>query len=254
MSLELGRTWVAVQVSIVGFCAWLSVYLGRATSDVAQVDLILVAALILVLAVVGFVLKLVRRWSTRMLWEWIFLGAALLGTWVLPRVAWPGPEGAWIAAILLFAPLVWRVPWIQRGCFLLGAAGAGVFFATYVPSGPLWVLWLGLAIYDVLAPRTFDSLQVFLGTLRTSRRPLVWLSLSEDLQTRVLASHLVLPAALIAQGVRQSRAHGLFLLGALLIGSWYAMMRPREKRAILIVPWAAVWMVGVEVLLRLVSK
>lgn len=242
---------LAVQIASVGLLTWLAAYRAPMASVATRPDLFLVIACLLVLVCVGFFLKIFRKWSTRMLWEWIFVGATLLGGWVWPRLVVPGFMGAFLAGVCLFLPFFWSSSTVlRRFVFLIGAAGAGVLFASSLSAGPLWILWIGLAFHDVVATQSMDKLQAFLSGASVCRSVSTSFDGGGELKIRVWASHLVLPAALVAQATWRRPLEGVFLCFALLIGAWYAIMRSDRSPYVKIVPWAAVWMMGAALLMR----
>lgn len=248
------RMIVLAEVVGVGCLSLFAAYLRRMHPGGSLVDTLVPATLLLALACAGFVMKLFRQWSTRLLWEWIFVSAALLGGWILPRAILPGVWGSLVAACVLFAPLASRSFLLRAAVCVVGASGAALLLAGYIPSLPLWVLWVGFGVYDVVAVRMVEGMHVALRLLGERRQVITNVPGIEAAHARIFLSHLVLPGALIVQAGLRDPRQGLILLGALLIGSWYAMMRPNEARPALIVPWAAIWMAGAEVLLLGVTR
>lgn len=250
MPEDVPRMIVCAEVVSVGCLSLIAAYVMRGRLGVHDTDTLLLATLLLALACAGFIMKLIRRWSTRLLWEWIFVGATLLGGWILPRTLIPGLGGSIAAVFVLFAPLVSQAFWLYVVVCIVGASGAAVLFASYIPGLSLWVLWVGMAVYDCVATRMLESTRAALLALGERRRVITSVPTLEAAHVRVLLSHVVLPGALIAQAGSRSLREGLILVGALLVGTWYAMIRPKEDRPALMVPWAAIWMVGAEMLMR----
>lgn len=254
MSEDTPRWLVLAEVAGVGCLSLAAASVMRGRPEASDTYTLFLATLLLVLACAGFIMKMVRRWSTRLLWEWIFVGATLVGGWILPRTLIPGSVGVVLSALVLFAPLMSQTFWVYAVVCVVGASGAAVLFAPYVPSLSLWTLWVGMAVYDRVAARMLESMRATLHALGERRRVIMEVPALEAAQVRVLLSHVVLPSALIVQAGLRDLREGAILAGALLLGAGYAMMRPKEARPALIVPWAAVWMVGAEALLLLVKR
>lgn len=254
MSSQNPRVIVIAEVAAVGCLSLLAAYTRRMHPGAPLMDTLVPAILLLALACAGFVMKLFRQWSTRFLWEWIFVSAVLLGGWILPRALLPDGWGSFVAACVLLAPLTSRSFLLRVAICVIGASGAALLLAGYIPAAPLWVLWLGFAAYDLFAVRMVEGMHIALRLLGERRQVVTSVPGMEEAHTRVFLSHMVLPGALIVQAGLRDPRQGLILLGALLIGSWYAMMRPNEARPALIVPWAAVWMLGAAVLLFGVTR
>ncbi len=254
MSRFFLRTTVSLHLLGICFIAWLGAYTLRANTYVHQSDLLFVVALLLIVMCAGFFMKFKRKWSTRMLWEWIFVSTVLFGGWIFPRLVFPGLRGTFLAAFVLFVPFAWRNFRIQLAAYMIGCAGAGIFLAAYVPLGALWTLWIGLVMYDVLAKQMFAQLQGFLALLSNQRGIFAWMPAHVEAKSLVLATHVVLPVALVVQATWQSPIRGALLGVALFIGAWYAMVRTAEDKTALIVPWAAVWMGGAYLLILLVER
>ncbi|GEM_PF-6085801 len=251
---EIPRLLVLAEVVSVGCLSLVTAYVRHTQTFFHPTDTLFLATLLLALVCVGFVMNLLRRWSTRLLWEWIFVSATLLGGWILPRTLISGGGGSVVAVLVLLAPLVSQLWWVRMGVAMIGAAGGAVLFASYIPTTPLWVLWAGLACYDYVAVRMLENTEAVLRALEARRSVLTRLPTIDAAHARILLSHIVLPCALIFQAGLRAPREGLILLGALLIGAWYAMMRPKESRPVMIVPWGAIWMVGASVLLANVRR
>lgn len=219
-----------------------------------DINILIVAALLLCAAITGFFLKLIQRWSMRVFWEWIMLVGALLGGWILPQFLFPGLIGSLIGIILLCSPFLFRSREVRSVIFVLSVAGFALFFGSSLPAMPLWILWLGIALHDAFAHKAFNALRVWLGELATRRQVIACFPADGKIPITILTTHVVLPAALIAQVAQSGPGHAFILLIALLIGSWYAIMRSREGHPALIVPWAAMWMAGAEILIRVAVR
>lgn len=254
MSRFLLRTIASVQVLGICFIAWVGVCRSYTNVFVRQFDLLLIVTLLLVVMCVGFFMKFRHEWSTRMLWEWVFISMVWFGGWIFPRLLFPGSWGTALAALVLLAPFVWRDLWVQTAAYMIGCAGAGIFLAAYMPMGALWILWIGLVVYDVFAKRLFTQLQAFLALVRNRRGVFAWMPVLSEAKSLVLTTHVVLPLALIVQVTGRSPVQGAFLGVALFIGAWYAMVRTAEDKTAFMVPWSAVWMSGVYLLILLVER
>ena len=144
MPEDVPRMIVCAEVASIGCLSLIATYVMRGRSETQMADTLLLATLLLILACVGFIMKLIRRWSTRLLWEWIFAGATLLGGWILPRILIPGLGGSVVTMFVLFAPLVSQSFWLYVVVGIIGASGAAMLLAAYIPGLSLWVLWTGV--------------------------------------------------------------------------------------------------------------
>jgi hypothetical protein len=247
------RSLVALEVVFIALLAGLAAYRVPIVEVAHRADIALIVALLLLVAGSGLVMKLRYGWSTRVLWEWMFVGMVLLGGWVYPRVLIGGAIGLGLAALCLYLPFFWSSQReVRIVCLWVGAAGAAVFLASSLTRGPLLVLWGGFALYDAVAIRSNEALRLFLADLSLRRGVSTRLMSMTGIETMMWVSHLVLPAALVAQATWRQPSQGVLLILALLIGAWYAIMRTPPDRPLRIMPWAAVWMLGAELLIWMV--
>lgn len=250
MQIWMARTLVALEVVGISLLAWVGAYRVPLERISLGADTQLVVALLLVLVCSGLFMKIRQAWSTRMLWEWMFVGMSLLGAWMYPRWVVPGGGGMVIGALCVFLPFLWSTNReIRLMAFWVGAAGAALLLASSLQSSSLWVLFVGFCVYDGLATRSFASLGVFLRALSVRRGVASELVSMTGLRTEIWPSYVILPAALVAQGVWRAPVQGWVLLLALLIGAWYAIMRAEDAVPLRILPWAMVWMFAAQGLL-----
>jgi len=247
------RSCIAFHVASVGLLALAFAHVQPLKLFLESGRLTTMAILFLGFVCGGFISRLLHGWSTRFLWEWMFMSALFLGGWLLPKGMAPNVWGTLLGAIVVSSPSLFTHTAIRLIAFLISAAGAGVFLAAYVPVLPLWILWGGLTVHDEWGRGNFQKLVEMLSTLGKKRRLLTSMPTGEE-KVVILASHVVLPAALIAQATWRSLPHGGVLLAALLIGAWYAMMRPVSERTATILPWAMIWMAGAEILLQVAER
>lgn len=254
MQMWISRTVVALEVFVIGLLGCVAAYRVEKMGISARADTQLVVALLLVIVCSGLFMKLRQAWSTRILWEWMFVGMALLGGWVYPRLLVPGVAGMVLGILCVFLPFFFlKVREIRLLAFWVGAAGAALLLASSLNEGSLWVLFVGFSFYDIVAVRSGESLEQFLRALSLRRGVSTELVSMTGLPTRIWPSHAILPAALIAQATWQQPVKGVFLLLALLIGSWYAIMRAEERARLRILPWAMVWMLVASLLMHVFS-
>lgn len=248
------RTIVAFEVVVISALAYAGAYRASLRDVSLGADTQLVVALLLLLVCSGLVMKIWRAWSTRMLWEWMFVGMGLLGAWLYPRWVFPGAVGMVLGAACVFLPFVWPTRHeIRLMAFWVGAAGAALLLASSLQMSSLWVLFIGFCLYDEFAVRSRISLESFLRALSIRRGVSAELVSMTGLKTQIWPSYVILPAALIAQAVWRSPVQGMILLLALLIGAWYAIMRAEGSVPLQILPWAMVWMLVAQGLLLWVS-
>lgn len=247
------RSLMAFELLLVAGLAWLAAYRVPQAAVVRGADTMLVTALLLLFACVGLTLKLRRGWSTRILWEWMFVGTVFFGGWIYPRLLLPGFWGAVLGFGCTCLLFFWcNRPEIRIMGFWIGTAGAGVLFASSLGEIPLGLLWLGLALHDQFAAQSMGVLESFLTDLSSRRGiPTEFVSMT-GLKARIWASHMVIPSALVTRVTWKGPVEGAFLCLALLIGAWYAIMRTNEGKPVWIVPWAAIWMVGAILLMRFI--
>lgn len=250
MQIWMARTLVALEVVGISLLAWVGAYRVPLERVSLGADTQLVVALLLVLVCSGLFMKIRQAWSTRMLWEWMFVGMSLLGAWMYPRWVIPGGAGMVIGALCVFLPFLWSTNReIRLLVFWVGAAGAALLLASSLQASSLWVLFAGFCLYDGFATRSMISLETFLCALSVRRGVSTGLVSMTGLQTQIWPSYVILPAALVAQAVWQAPIWGGVLLLALLIGAWYAIMRAEDNAPLRILPWAMVWMLAAQGLL-----
>lgn len=254
MHIWMERTLVVFEVVAISALAGVGAYNASPGVISSGVEMQLVVALLLVLVCGGLVMKIRHAWSTRMLWEWMFVGMGLLGAWMYPRWMLPGGIGMVAGALCVFLPFIWSTKReIRLLAFWVGAAGAALLLASSLQAASLWVLFIGFCLYDGVAVRSVASLGVFLRALSVRRGVSTELVSMTGLRTEIWPSYVILQAALVAQGVWRAPMQGLILLLALLIGAWYAIMRAEDMAPLRILPWAMIWMLAAQGLLWWVS-
>ncbi|MBP6944437.1 hypothetical protein KBD61_04085 [Patescibacteria group bacterium] len=254
MQIWMARTLVAFEVVGIGVLAYVGAHRAPPGRSSLGADMQLMVALLLVLVCSGLFMKIRQAWSTRMLWEWMFVGMGLLGAWMYPRWVFPGGVGMVLGAFCAFLPFFWSTKReIRLLAFWVGAAGAALLLASSLQASSLWVLFVGFCLYDGFATRSAASLAAFLRALSVRRGVSTELVSMTGLKTEIWPSYVILPAALVAQAVWRAPVQGVVLLLALLIGAWYAIMRAEDNVPLRILPWAMLWMLVAQGLLWWVS-
>lgn len=254
MSSWFNRSCLALQVTSIGLIALALARLRSQAFLLESGQISVIAILFLGSVCLGFGLRVIRGWSTRLFWEWMFLSAMIFGGWLFPKMLFLQVIGSILALIVVCLPLSTKQPTLRLLAFLISAAGASVFLALYISPTSLWLLWVGLTSYDRWTKGRFEALVESLSVLEKKHGVLTSMPMIASEKVVILTSHITLPVALIVQATWRSLEQGLALLFALLIGAWYAMMRPVTARVTTLLPWVLVWMGGAELLVQLVTR
>ncbi len=101
-----------------------------------------------------FVLALLKRARSRMLWEVLFTLAIFFGVWyVFLILGFSVGISVLIAAVLTILHLFIQIPLYHNAFFLVGGIGAAIVFAGWFPPEVLLLILVAFTVYDmVLGP------------------------------------------------------------------------------------------------------
>ncbi len=185
-----------------------------------------VLAIIVVMAALG----LFRRFRTRMLWDVLCMVMLFLGVWFAALLAMPISIALLTAAALTLGSTLFRRVWIHNVFFLVGAAGAAIQFAEWLPPEFLLASLVCVTLYDMV-----EGIRIVPGVLVPSRLTEVWMRVDDAVKGSIPflgAGDLILPLALIARAAFHSPLPALVVFIGLLAGVFVAVQRhdlhPRE--------------------------
>jgi presenilin-like A22 family membrane protease len=222
--------------------------------------------LMLVAAVTGLTLFVLRKLKSRLFLEALFGVAFFFGTWFLCLAFIPWPWASFLAVGLAAIATVTQLTVFHNLFVLLGSVGVAVNFAARFEIAGLLSFFIALVLYDWIVVRKTETLRVFAETLLRYRiAPGLlaptdargWqMSVRDVLQTRGLllgSGDIVVPMMVVARiGFTRSDVAALLALGALfglalLLGR--ADDRPQPALPWLAfglgIPYAVLWSAGI---------
>lgn len=104
----------------------------------------------LLLLLVGTVVSIVRRISSRFFWEVLLTITLFLGVWYLFLLVLPLGWALLIAAVLTLAHFLLRNVFLHNAFYLLGAAGVAIDFAGWLSPEFLLIGLVLFVVYDML--------------------------------------------------------------------------------------------------------